>query len=361
MAGGIAGIGSGVNSSAPSIFEDPNVVAQLQAPPVNGNINDTSGTSAGPETTYEPGREVGNCQDRELYRRRGVSDSVCTPNGSSSSDSTGGAANSGTPANENSSGSSTLQGPTGTTPNAVAPPTSSPTQTTSTLQGRDPDLIHAGEKIKLPDGSTYTVKDGDTLSGIAKAHGASLASLIKLNGFNEQLLDEYKDGKLIKAHHVGDPMPTTPGGAAAVPGTPQVSPTASTTTTPDPANSSSSSSNGVNPQSTGVVNPDQANSAGTSPKELLKNIDRITNAEDRQTLKNLLEILVKHDADPSAPLFTADQTVQWKELGDKYGANFGLADASSASGAAPEPTPPGPATTVPSDSGSAGSNQPLMG
>src|SRR5690606_14242778 len=51
---------------------------------------------------------------------------------------------------------------------------------------KNPDLIYPGQKIKLPGGSEsekkyYTVKKGDSLSKIAKAHGITLNQIIKLN------------------------------------------------------------------------------------------------------------------------------------------------------------------------------------
>jgi LysM repeat protein len=68
-------------------------------------------------------------------------------------------------------------------------PQSADTQAPAATQGRDPDLIYAGETIKLADGSTYTVKSGDTLSSIARATGASVDDLIAANGMNGALTD----------------------------------------------------------------------------------------------------------------------------------------------------------------------------
>ena len=52
---------------------------------------------------------------------------------------------------------------------------------------RNPDLIRIGQKLKLNGKpatrpKTYTVKSGDTLSGIAKAHGTTWQTLAKING-----------------------------------------------------------------------------------------------------------------------------------------------------------------------------------
>lgn len=51
----------------------------------------------------------------------------------------------------------------------------------------DPDLIVAGQRLRVPGGSggggasTYTVRSGDTLSSIAARHGTSVAALAKRN------------------------------------------------------------------------------------------------------------------------------------------------------------------------------------
>jgi LysM repeat protein len=357
MANGIVSLGSGGSPQVPAVQDDPFLIAQYTAPQAAPILDNPSATPTEGQSTSAPNggytneRSFQNSTFNGVMERRGLGSGEIVGEDSNSSQGTGNTPIGGTLSTGNGSSSSLTQ-------NSTSPP-AIPAPATAKLQGRDPDLIYVGEKIKLPDGSTYTVKDGDTLSGIAKAHGVSLASLIKLNGFNEQLLDEYKDGKLFKAHHVGDPMPTAPGGATAVPGTPQVPPTTSTTTAPDSANSNSSSNTGVTQQNTGVVNSNQANPAVTSPKELLKNIDRIADAKDRQTLKGLLEILAKHDADPSAPLLSADQSLEWLDLGKKYGENFGLTDASSTSVTVPEPTLPAPVTPPPSNSSSTGMTQQL--
>lgn len=64
-------------------------------------------------------------------------------------------------------------------------------QTLQALNGiKNPNLINVGQKIKLPGGAaksvssakTYTVKKGDTLSGIAEANGTSWQKLQQING-----------------------------------------------------------------------------------------------------------------------------------------------------------------------------------
>jgi LysM repeat protein len=52
-------------------------------------------------------------------------------------------------------------------------------------QIRNPDLIHPGQQVQLPGGTSaaaeVTVRGGDTLSGIAQAHGVSLGALLGAN------------------------------------------------------------------------------------------------------------------------------------------------------------------------------------
>ena len=61
-------------------------------------------------------------------------------------------------------------------------------QTLQKLNGiGNPNMIYTGQKIKLPGGATssatvYTVRKGDTLSGIAAKHGTTWQALKKLNG-----------------------------------------------------------------------------------------------------------------------------------------------------------------------------------
>lgn len=52
---------------------------------------------------------------------------------------------------------------------------------------KDPDVIHAGQVLKLPGKApeTYTVKKGDTLSQIAAAHKITVADLVKLNNIKD--------------------------------------------------------------------------------------------------------------------------------------------------------------------------------
>lgn len=61
----------------------------------------------------------------------------------------------------------------------------------------NPSLIYAGQKIKIPDGAAaapakkdkvYTVKKGDTLSGIASKYGTTYQALAKYNGIENPSL-----------------------------------------------------------------------------------------------------------------------------------------------------------------------------
>ena len=59
-------------------------------------------------------------------------------------------------------------------------------QTLASINGiSDPDKIYPGQKIKISGGggaTYYTVKSGDTLSGIAKKYGTTYQNLAKMNG-----------------------------------------------------------------------------------------------------------------------------------------------------------------------------------
>ena len=58
----------------------------------------------------------------------------------------------------------------------------------------NPDFIKVGQKINMPDGTTHTVRSGDTLSGIAKKHNRrSLES--KVEEVFDVALENFADGK----------------------------------------------------------------------------------------------------------------------------------------------------------------------
>jgi hypothetical protein len=92
-------------------------------------------------------------------------------------------------------------------------------------EGRDPDLIFAGEKIMV-NGKAYTVKDGETLSSIAAAHGTTVEALIKENKMDGALLGKDAAGAYYATG--GSPQPS-PGGTVASPPT---DPAAPSTTAP---------------------------------------------------------------------------------------------------------------------------------
>jgi hypothetical protein len=63
------------------------------------------------------------------------------------------------------------------------------------LNGRDPDLIHGGETIKLANGKTYTTTDSDTLESVARKTGNSVSQLMQQNGMNAALYGKNDSGK----------------------------------------------------------------------------------------------------------------------------------------------------------------------
>jgi LysM domain len=83
------------------------------------------------------------------------------------------------------------------------------------LEGRDPDLLFAGEKIMI-NGKEVTVADGDTLSSLAAKHGTTVEKLI-----SENKMDASLNGK------------NGPNGAWFTPGGPQPANGGSTTPPPN--------------------------------------------------------------------------------------------------------------------------------
>jgi murein DD-endopeptidase MepM/ murein hydrolase activator NlpD len=80
-------------------------------------------------------------------------------------------------------------GPVSTSPPSTGDPTSSGggTRVFGNLQGRDPDLIYADEKIMI-NGKEVTVQSGDTLSSLAAKHGTTVDKLIAENKMDASLL-----------------------------------------------------------------------------------------------------------------------------------------------------------------------------
>jgi LysM repeat protein len=77
------------------------------------------------------------------------------------------------------------------------------------LEGRDPDLLFAGEKIMI-NGKQVTVADGDTLSSLAAKHGTTVEKLIAENKMDASLLG--KNGPNGAYFTPGGPQPA-PGGS----------------------------------------------------------------------------------------------------------------------------------------------------
>jgi LysM repeat protein len=108
------------------------------------------------------------------------------------------------------------------------------------LEGRDPDLLFAGEKIMI-NGKEVTVAEGDTLSSLAAKHGTTVDALIKENKMDASLLG--KNG---------------PNGAYFTPGGPQ--PANGGSTTPPPANGTAAPSD---TPSTSATTPARSNTPGS--------------------------------------------------------------------------------------------------
>lgn len=98
-------------------------------------------------------------------------------------------------------------------------------QTLARINGiSNPDLIQSGQQIKLPGGSTtqpttYTVKSGDTLGAIAAANGTTVAALARDNGIRNP--DQISVGQVLRING-GSGGATGTGGT---PGTTAVPPT----------------------------------------------------------------------------------------------------------------------------------------
>jgi LysM repeat protein len=315
---GLNSLGSSVVQ--PSILDNPNLIAgiPMDLVPVNSGVNQSqNGANGGSETDFKKGREESDCAQLQLYNRTGVSNAVCTEKDPSNIDGNTSTKNGGKPASANdvipetstpntsANATPTPSGTTGTTP-AVTPPAGTATAP-ATLQGRDPDLIYVGEKIKLPNGNPYTVQVGDTLSGIARDHGVTLTKLIELNGFNAQLLDEYANGKLVKAHRVGDLMPGSPGSATTQ--------TTATTTTGTPQT-------GTTVAPTGTTNEANAdpNKPGFPAQALLDKLRALTGpVANKDQIEQILVKAAAHQTNPSSPELTADELAVLKVFMDSEG------------------------------------------
>jgi hypothetical protein len=97
------------------------------------------------------------------------------------------------------------------------------------LEGRDPDLLFAGEKIMIG-GKQVTVADGDTLSSLAAKHDIAVEKLISENKMGASLAG--KNGPGGAYFTPGGPQPAPGGSQTQPPNSPTV---ANSTTTPSTA------------------------------------------------------------------------------------------------------------------------------
>lgn len=299
-------------NSPSSIFNDPTVIAYNAPMTIPSNPNDPNNTSGAPTAGPPVCEPEWSPKNSEIYQRNGVSDGGCIPDGTPG----GTSSPNGAIPEPSVPGAAPTATPAGTTPAGTTPSTS------ATLQGRDPDLIYAGDKIKLPDGSTYTVKAGDTLSGIARDHGVTLAKLMELNGFNPKLLDEYANGKLVKAHHVGDLMPA-PGSA---------------TTTQTPGTAQTPQVPGTGSATGTETDPNKPNfPAKTLLEKLSEFIGPMTNKDQ---IKQILEKVQRHQMDPTQPELTVAEVAILQTFMTNFGNEMLQPEAKAPTAGSPIPEEP---------------------
>jgi hypothetical protein len=146
-------------------------------------------------------------------------------------------------------------------PNTSGNPSNSPTSSNTgsandtkvfgNLEGRDPDLLFAGEKIMI-NGREVTVADGDTLSSLAAKHGSTVEKLIA-----ENKMDASLNGK------------NGPNGAYFTPGGPQpanggsTTPPLNATTNTEPASNTTAPNN--TPASNSTTQASSTNTDGNPP------------------------------------------------------------------------------------------------
>jgi LysM domain len=206
---------------------------------------------------------------------------------------------------------------------------SSVTQTNK-LQGRDPDLIFAGDKIKLSNGEIYTAKSTDTLSGIASKTGNSLESLIKQNGFDSQLLGKNTNGKyfdLKQEQQRVQQMPVAPGGSV-------------NSSSSQGKNTSASSQSTTTIQSSATQQLDAASSA-------LKKLQAGETSIKGEDLTKLIQLLTKFIAslqDSKSPALSTEEFKNLGVLAQKYNRelNLGQVVDPAATTGSPTPTDPKP-------------------
>jgi hypothetical protein len=178
------------------------------------------------------------------------------------------------------------------------------------FHGRDPDLIFAGETLKLPNGQTVTAQDGDSLSSIAAANSVTVDQLIEANGFDRSLSGQngpngawFTPGGPTPAPGGSvNPTPTTPtpsnGGTPAPDNQGNAAATSTSTTTgganglPTPEDAAGML-RGMKPQATGHNPPpdDFRGSEGGQLRGLLKQVaaGETLTPDQQQQLKSLLD------------------------------------------------------------------------
>jgi LysM repeat protein len=127
------------------------------------------------------------------------------------------------------------------------------------LEGRDPDLLFAGEKIMI-NGKEVTVADGDTLSSLAAKHGTTVDALIKENKMDDSLRGQ-----------------NGPNGAYFTPGGPQPAPGGVQATPPNSASAASAANNG-SPGTTSSGSTNSTPPRGSVPGALVDGSGSTTNS-----------------------------------------------------------------------------------
>jgi LysM repeat protein len=204
----INGSGSGYSSST-------NGIASADEPVVEDTPTSTSDSTDGTLVAWAPSLPFAAPQAPVMtpggYSNSGSSS---TPSPSETRSSSPTADPFGVESNTGSSNSGSTSS-TATTNSVLTPgtPASGGTHVFNNLAGRDPDLLYAGETIKIEVNGkviNHVVKPGETLSSIAAANGVSVASLIKTNGMDNNLLGKNSAGNYFVS---GGPQPA-PGSAS---------------------------------------------------------------------------------------------------------------------------------------------------
>ncbi|MBM7116429.1 LysM peptidoglycan-binding domain-containing protein [Archangium primigenium] len=108
---------------------------------------------------------------------------------------------------------------------------------------KNPDRLTAGQTLKMPDGfdaskggksgGAYTVRSGDTLSGIAQRNNTTVAALAQANGIKNT--NKISVGQQLKMPGASSFEPTAPGKSAPRPSTPAPTPAPATSRPSAPA------------------------------------------------------------------------------------------------------------------------------